>query len=72
MRTGVFGSYCQKKQTEHSIRPVSSATGTKVSRHTVYRRLEHIGLYARRTVRSVPLIATHCRLRKTWSTEHAL
>ncbi|GFW12769.1 uncharacterized protein TNCV_3884791 [Trichonephila clavipes] len=24
MRTG-FGSYCQKKQTEHSIRPVSSA-----------------------------------------------
>ncbi|GFW82914.1 uncharacterized protein TNCV_2209661 [Trichonephila clavipes] len=25
MRTGIFGSYCQKKQTEHSIRPVSSA-----------------------------------------------
>ncbi|GFU35413.1 uncharacterized protein TNCV_3641081 [Trichonephila clavipes] len=24
-RTGIFGSYCQKKQTEHSIRPVSSA-----------------------------------------------
>ncbi|GFX10724.1 uncharacterized protein TNCV_147661 [Trichonephila clavipes] len=23
--TGLFGSYCQKKQTEHSIRPVSSA-----------------------------------------------
>ncbi|GFW88389.1 uncharacterized protein TNCV_2287151 [Trichonephila clavipes] len=33
-----FGSYCQKKQTEHSIRPVSSATGTTVSRLTVYRR----------------------------------
>ncbi|GFX68090.1 transposable element Tcb1 transposase [Trichonephila clavipes] len=25
MRTGIFGSYCQKKQTEHSIRPISSA-----------------------------------------------
>ncbi|GFW08165.1 uncharacterized protein TNCV_2979321 [Trichonephila clavipes] len=25
MRTGIFRSYCQKKQTEHSIRPVSSA-----------------------------------------------
>ncbi|GFW52940.1 uncharacterized protein TNCV_2395191 [Trichonephila clavipes] len=24
MRTGIFGSYCQKKQTKHSIRPVSS------------------------------------------------
>ncbi|GFW57473.1 transposable element Tcb2 transposase [Trichonephila clavipes] len=40
----IFGSYCQKKQTEHSIRPVSSATGTTVSRQTVYRRLGHIGL----------------------------
>ncbi|GFW34218.1 transposable element Tcb1 transposase [Trichonephila clavipes] len=25
MKTGIFGSYCQKKQTEHSIRPISSA-----------------------------------------------
>ncbi|GFU64445.1 uncharacterized protein TNCV_3948121 [Trichonephila clavipes] len=24
MKTGIFGSYCPKKQTEHSIRPVSS------------------------------------------------
>ncbi|GFU52168.1 transposable element Tcb1 transposase [Trichonephila clavipes] len=32
----------------------------------------HIGLYARRPVRCVPLIATHCRLRLIWSTEHAL
>ncbi|GFX42901.1 transposable element Tcb1 transposase [Trichonephila clavipes] len=66
-----FGSYCQKKQTEHIIRPVSSATGTTVSRHTVYRHLGHIGLYARRPVRCVPLTATHCRLRLTWSREHA-
>ncbi|GFU33219.1 HTH_Tnp_Tc3_2 domain-containing protein [Trichonephila clavipes] len=38
------------------------ATGTTVSRQTVYRRLGHIGLYARSPVRCVPLKATHCRL----------
>ncbi|GFW58955.1 transposable element Tcb1 transposase [Trichonephila clavipes] len=51
---------------------LSSATGTTVSRQTVYRRLEHIGLYARRPVRCVPLTANHCRLRLNWSREHAL
>ncbi|GFU01080.1 transposable element Tcb1 transposase [Trichonephila clavipes] len=51
---------------------LSSATGTTVSRQTVYRRLGHIGLYARRPVRCVPLTATHCHLRLTWSREHAL
>ncbi|GFU14438.1 HTH_Tnp_Tc3_2 domain-containing protein [Trichonephila clavipes] len=25
MRTGIFGSYCQKKQTDHSVKPVPSA-----------------------------------------------
>ncbi|GFX68800.1 transposable element Tcb2 transposase [Trichonephila clavipes] len=53
-------------------RQLSSATGTTVSRQTVYRRLGHIGLYARMPVRCVPLTATHCRLRLTWSIEHAL
>ncbi|GFV53059.1 transposable element Tcb1 transposase [Trichonephila clavipes] len=48
------------------------ATGTTVSRQTVYRRLGHIGLYARRPIRCVPLTATHCHLRLTWSREHAL
>ncbi|GFW43080.1 HTH_Tnp_Tc3_2 domain-containing protein [Trichonephila clavipes] len=42
------------------------------NRQTVYRRLGHIRLYARRPVRCVPLTATHCRLRLTWSREHAL
>ncbi|GFX69220.1 transposable element Tcb1 transposase [Trichonephila clavipes] len=42
-------------------RQLSSATGTTVSRQTEYRRLGHIGLYARRPVRCVPLTATHCR-----------
>ncbi|GFX51771.1 transposable element Tcb2 transposase [Trichonephila clavipes] len=39
---------------------------------TLYRHLWHIGLSARRPVRCVPLTATHCRLRLTWSREHAL
>ncbi|GFW41274.1 HTH_Tnp_Tc3_2 domain-containing protein [Trichonephila clavipes] len=43
-------------------RKLSSATGTTDSRQNVYRRLGHIGLYARRPVRCVPLTATHCRL----------
>ncbi|GFW45350.1 transposable element Tcb2 transposase [Trichonephila clavipes] len=53
-------------------RQLSSATGTTVSRQTVYRRLGHIGLYTRRPVRYIPLTATHCLLRLTWSREHAL
>ncbi|GFW86739.1 transposable element Tcb2 transposase [Trichonephila clavipes] len=53
-------------------RQLCLATGTTVSRQTVYRRLGHIGLYARRPVRCVPLTATHGRLRLTWSREHAL
>ncbi|GFW84775.1 transposable element Tcb2 transposase [Trichonephila clavipes] len=51
---------------------LSSATDTTVSRKTVYRRLGHIGLYARRPVRCVPLTATFCRLQLTWSREHSL
>ncbi|GFX53476.1 RIMS-binding protein 2 [Trichonephila clavipes] len=50
-------------------RQLSSATGTTVSKKTVYRRLGHIGQYACRLVRCVPLTATHCRLRLTWSAE---
>ncbi|GFU00808.1 HTH_Tnp_Tc3_2 domain-containing protein [Trichonephila clavipes] len=50
-------------------RQLSSAIVTTISRQTVYRRLGHIGLYARRPVRYVPLTATHCRLRLTWSRE---
>ncbi|GFW45351.1 transposable element Tcb1 transposase [Trichonephila clavipes] len=53
-------------------RQLSSATGTTISRQTVYRRLGHIGLYTRRPVRYIPLTATHCLLRLTWSREHAL
>ncbi|GFY01496.1 transposable element Tcb1 transposase [Trichonephila clavipes] len=57
-----------RRSTESDLsRQLSSATGTTVSRQTMYRRLGHIGLYARRPVRCVPLTATHCRLRLTCS-----
>ncbi|GFV33627.1 HTH_Tnp_Tc3_2 domain-containing protein [Trichonephila clavipes] len=67
--------YCQKKQTEHGIRHVSSALLSyryDSFRQTVYRCLGHIRPYARRPVRCVPLTATHYRQRLTWSREHAL
>ncbi|GFW65598.1 transposable element Tcb1 transposase [Trichonephila clavipes] len=73
MTTGIFGSYCQKKQTEHSIRPVSSALFSyRYDSFKACRGLWHIGLYACRPVRCVPLTATHCRLRLTRSRELAL
>ncbi|GFY19762.1 transposable element Tcb1 transposase [Trichonephila clavipes] len=62
----------KQSTTSDLSRRLSSATGTTVSRQTVYRRLGRIGLYTRRPVRWVPLTATHCRLRLTWSREHAL
>ncbi|GFY36309.1 HTH_Tnp_Tc3_2 domain-containing protein [Trichonephila clavipes] len=74
MRTGIYLAVTAKRNRRSPAsdlsRHLSSATGTTVSRQTVYRRLEHIGLYASRPV--VPLTATHCRLRLTWSREHAL
>ncbi|GFW78219.1 HTH_Tnp_Tc3_2 domain-containing protein [Trichonephila clavipes] len=48
------------------------ATSTTVSGQTVYRRLRHIDLYARKLLRCVPLTATHYHLRLPWSIEHAL
>ncbi|GFW80384.1 transposable element Tcb1 transposase [Trichonephila clavipes] len=52
----------RRSTTSDLSRQLSSATDTTVSRQTVYRLLGHIGLYARRPVRCVPLTATHCHL----------
>ncbi|GFW05319.1 transposable element Tcb1 transposase [Trichonephila clavipes] len=64
MRAGIYLAVTAKRNrqsTESDLsRQLSSATGTTVSRQAVYRRLGHIGLYARRPVRCVPLTATHC------------
>ncbi|GFU17588.1 HTH_Tnp_Tc3_2 domain-containing protein [Trichonephila clavipes] len=75
VRGPVFGSYSQKNHrstASNLARQFSSTTGKTVSRQTVYRRLGHIGLYARRPVRCVPLTTTHFCLRLIWSREHAL
>ncbi|GFU47340.1 transposable element Tcb1 transposase [Trichonephila clavipes] len=80
MRTGIYIyiylAVTAKRNRRSTVsdlsRQLSSATGTAVSRQTVYRCLGHIGPYARRPVRCVPLTATHCHLRLTWSREHAL
>ncbi|GFT42885.1 a disintegrin and metalloproteinase with thrombospondin motifs 7 [Trichonephila clavipes] len=66
-----YGNMSRCYSTGHP-RVTTPTNGTTVSRQTVYRRLGHIGLYARRPVRCVPLTATHRRLRLTWSREHAL
>ncbi|GFU76372.1 transposable element Tcb2 transposase [Trichonephila clavipes] len=69
---GVTAKRNRRSTASDLSRQLSSATGTTVSRQTVYRRLGHIGLYGRRPVRCVPLTATHCCLPLTWSREHAL
>ncbi|GFU82990.1 HTH_Tnp_Tc3_2 domain-containing protein [Trichonephila clavipes] len=76
MRTSIYLAVTAKRNRRSKAsdlsRQLSSATGTTFSRQTVYRRSGHIGLYARRPFRCVPITATHCRLRLTWSREHAL
>ncbi|GFS86320.1 transposable element Tcb1 transposase [Trichonephila clavipes] len=74
MRTGIWQLLPKKRRSTASdlSRHLFSATGTTVLKQTVYRRLGHISLYARRPFRCVPLTATHCRLRLTWRREHAM
>ncbi|GFX26102.1 transposable element Tcb1 transposase [Trichonephila clavipes] len=73
MMAGIYLAVTAKRNRRSTAsdlsRQLSFATGTTVSRQTVYRRLGHIGIYAGRTVRCVPLTATHCCLRLTWSRE---
>ncbi|GFU41902.1 HTH_Tnp_Tc3_2 domain-containing protein [Trichonephila clavipes] len=56
-----------RSTSSYPSRQLSPATGTTVSRQTLYRRLGHIGLHARRPIRCIPLTATHCHLRLNWS-----
>ncbi|GFX08848.1 transposable element Tc1 transposase [Trichonephila clavipes] len=46
------------------------ATGKRISRQTVYRRLNHVGLYARRPTLCIPLTSAHNRARLNWSLKH--
>lgn len=51
-------------------RELYAATGTRVSRSTVARRLHERGLYARRPAVCVPLTAAHKRARLAWCRQH--
>ncbi|GFT81165.1 transposable element Tcb1 transposase [Trichonephila clavipes] len=76
MRAGIWQLLPKKNRwstVSDLFRQLSSATGTTVSRQTVYRRLGHIGPYARRPVEmcSTPRNSLSPS-RLTWSREHAL
>ncbi|UYV72833.1 hypothetical protein LAZ67_10000923 [Cordylochernes scorpioides] len=49
---------------------LSSATGTRISRKTVYRRLHEGALYARRPMVCISLTSAHRRERLKWCLEH--
>ncbi|GFV89499.1 transposable element Tcb2 transposase [Trichonephila clavipes] len=46
------------------------ATGIRISRQTVYRKLNHAGLYARKTAVCIPLTSAHKRVRLNRSLKH--
>ncbi|UYV84960.1 Transposase, partial [Cordylochernes scorpioides] len=49
---------------------LSSATGMRISRQTVYRRLHEGALYSRRPMVCIPLTSAHRRARLNWCLEH--
>ncbi|GFT87826.1 HTH_Tnp_Tc3_2 domain-containing protein [Trichonephila clavipes] len=60
-----------RRQTAGEIsRHTTQATGRPISRFTVARRLHGGGLFARRSVRCVPLTPAHRRRRSLWCREH--
>ncbi|GFT18139.1 transposable element Tc3 transposase [Trichonephila clavipes] len=60
-----------RRQTAGEIaRHTTQATGRPISRFTVARRLHGGGLFARRSVRCVPLTPAHRRRRSLWCWEH--
>ncbi|GFW07546.1 transposable element Tcb2 transposase [Trichonephila clavipes] len=60
-----------RRQTAGEIaRHTTQATGRRISRFTVARRLHGGGLFARRPVRCVPLTPAHRRRRSLWCREH--
>ncbi|GBM59725.1 hypothetical protein AVEN_40648-1 [Araneus ventricosus] len=54
----------------HLSRDLCAATGTRVSRVTVSKRLHETGLFARRPAVCVPLTSTNRRVRTAWCREH--
>ncbi|GFV83949.1 transposable element Tcb2 transposase [Trichonephila clavipes] len=63
-----------RRQRGSTARALSSAltvaTGIRISRQTVYRRLNHAGLYARGPAVCIPLTSAHKCTRLNWSLKH--
>ncbi|GFT09830.1 transposable element Tcb1 transposase [Trichonephila clavipes] len=67
----VFQARRNRRQTAGEIaRHTTQVTGRPMSRFTVARRLQGGGLFARRSVRCVPLTPAHRRRRSLWCREH--
>ncbi|GFW30568.1 transposable element Tcb2 transposase [Trichonephila clavipes] len=63
-----------RRQRGSTVRALGSAltvtTGIRISTQTVYMRLNHAGLYARRPAVCIPLTSAHKRVRLNWSLKH--
>ncbi|GFY18765.1 transposable element Tcb1 transposase [Trichonephila clavipes] len=68
----VISGLWQRFQDDGNVSRCYSTGRPQVTTPNEDRSLGHIGLYARRPVRCDPRTTTHCRLRLTWSREHAL
>ncbi|UYV63374.1 hypothetical protein LAZ67_2003876, partial [Cordylochernes scorpioides] len=67
----VVTAKCHREMTAIQLsNELSSATGTRISRQTVYRRLHEGPLYARRPMVCIPLTSAHRRARLNWCLEH--
>ncbi|GFX00389.1 transposable element Tcb2 transposase [Trichonephila clavipes] len=67
----VISVRCQRGSTARALgSALTVATGIRISRQTIYRRLTHTGLYARRPAVCIPLTSVHKRARLNWSLKH--
>ncbi|GFX20173.1 transposable element Tcb2 transposase [Trichonephila clavipes] len=67
----VISARRQRGSTGRALRSaLTVATEIRISRQTVYRRLNHAGLYARRPAVCIPLTSAHKRARLNWCLKH--
>ncbi|GFW30018.1 transposable element Tcb2 transposase [Trichonephila clavipes] len=73
-RQGRYLVISTRRQRGSTARALGSAltvaTGIRISRQTVYRRLNHAGLYAKRPAVCIPFTSAHKRTRLNWSFKH--
>ncbi|GFW70695.1 transposable element Tcb2 transposase [Trichonephila clavipes] len=67
----VISARDQRRSTARALGSAHTVgTGIQISRQTIYRRLNHAGLYARRPAVCIPLTSAHKRARLNWSLKH--